>query len=257
MLTPFKTLLLAVTLAATGCQTGSKTNCSATKALEKGFLNGKRGASNQSTAVFAKCSKKKNLVQIYNQKYSEGLLFFCTHQRGFSQAEYGLPKESVCTYVEDYKKGHQDFLNKHCTTLKAKEDAKSLLKNDNSECLNIASYKKTYSFHLQKNCSYKRGQELGLAKKNIDMICNQIKNRKDFVLGYKKGLSLFYKKDNKVIKQEISKIKKQRESVKIKFARAKRKREIDKIQKYRIELNVLESKILNLEHQFEENKKRI
>jgi hypothetical protein len=242
------------------CSLGQRSACTEAVIISKGFEAGQKGALNQSSYLLSRCSQKKDFKKkstLYEANYKKGLSQFCSRQRGIEQAQYGLKKEAVCTNFKKYSEGHQYFLKTNCTVQKAKKDAKSLRVISNIECLKIPSYKKAYFLKLQKNCNYKKGAELGYLKKSTEDVCHGIKNRTTFLRGYKNGLKNHYRNNNLKITKKIKSLNKKRAQLKIKLASLKKSEDIKSLQEVRTRLNVVESNLLNLKHEFEKNLKRL
>lgn len=257
---PLKIIFLSLHLLITNCSLNQKSTCNEAFIKSKGFEAGQIGALNQSAHLFSKCSRKKDFkknLRIYDTNYKKGLNQFCSKQRGAEQAQYGLKKENVCADFKKYSDGHQDYLKKNCTVQQAKKDAKSLHAITNIECLKIQNYNKAYFSSLQRNCNYKKGAELGYLKKSTEDICHGIKNRSSFLRGYTKGLKNHYRNSNSKITKEIKVLNKKRAQLKAKLNSLKKSNNIKLLQETRSRLNVVESNILNLKHEFEKNLKRL
>jgi len=246
----FKIIFFILPLVLTSCSQLSKKECQKSRVEESAFKHGAEGASNRLHRIKKKCKKDSNLETIYNSAYKEGLIRFCSKNRGEEQASLGLEKEVACLISPAYKTGHLSKLDSICTVQKARIDARKLLNSDNRICLQISKYKKSYLYHLKKHCSYSKGYSIGLEQKEIDQNCKDSKNLKQFQQGHKAGLSKSYKNDNIKLQKVISKLKTQRKSLKAKKINLQ---DPKSVRQHKIELNVLESKLLDAEHQIEKN----
>lgn len=240
-----------------GCSLTKKQDCQKSSVQAFGLKDGQNGFSKRFDHIFVSCKDPSDLKSLYSFSYTKGLERFCTRARGEEQASLGLSKEAVCKNVAAYSSGYTDFLKKECNSKKAISDAAKLFNNDNRLCLTIPVYKKKYLQRLKRTCSFNRGKELGKNKKKIGQKCSDSKTSNLFKRGHRAGLSQVFKAENKKIRIKISKLKTKRKNLKKNLSLKLKAQDTQSIQKIRIELNVLESKILELEYKIETNKKQI
>jgi len=250
----FKILFYILPLVLVSCSQLSKEECQKSSVAQTAFENGAGGTVNRYYRLKRKCKKNDELESVYNKSYASGLLKFCTLERGIEQASLGLKKETSCLSSTKYTDGYLKELERFCNTSKAKTDARKLLNSDNRLCLLVPKYKRAYLNYLTKQCSYKKGYSIGLLKKDIDQNCKDAKNFSAFEKGYKNGLSRGYEIENRSLQKSVLKLQSKRTALQKKISRTDSP---EKNQKNRIDLNVLESKVLGLEHQIEKNKRFI
>jgi|GEM_PF-2718298 len=245
-----KIIFLILPLVVTSCSQLAKKECQKSRVQELAHKHGAEGASNRLNRIQKKCKKNSNLETIYNSAYKEGLISFCSKNRGEEQASLGLEKEVACLISPAYKAGHLSKLDSICTVQKARVDARKLLNSDNRICLQISKYKRSYLYHLKKHCSYSKGYSIGLEQKELNQNCKDSKNLKQFKAGHKDGLVKSYKQENKRLQKIIYSLKAQRKSLSLEKVDQEN---IKSVQEHKVRLNVLESKLLDAEHQIEQN----
>jgi len=250
----FKIIFYSAFVYLAGCSQLAEKSCMESKVELQAYKDGAAGLANRHHRLKKKCDGSAALKKRYDEAYKKGSLEFCSAKRGREQAGLGLRKERICLDAPKYNEGYLETLKTTCTKQKARNDAKKLLNSDNRLCLVIPNYKKMYLFHLQKSCSYKKGYSIGLSKRNIDKRCIDTQKAKSFQNGYAAGLSQSYKNDNLKAQKEIFKKNSIRKKLKNSLSKLKKPKEI---QLKKIELNVLESQILELEHFIERNKRFI
>jgi len=250
----FKILFYFLSLALISCSNISKVDCQKSSVAASALRDGSEGTANRFNRVKKKCSDKPGLESIYKESYNKGLLNFCSYARGEEQAHLGLEKEFACTISPKYKEGYLQKLESICDSQKAKVDARKLLNSDNRICLLVPKYKNSYIYHLKKQCSYKKGYSIGSLKKDIAQNCKDSPSFANFKKGYSAGLSNGYQLENNNLQKSIIKLQKKRKPLQLELAKSTKP---DEFQKKKIELNVLESKILEFEHQIEKNKRFI
>lgn len=251
---PLKILFHILPLVLISCSQLSKEECQKSRLEIQAAQNGAAGTANRYHRIEKKCKGNAQLKEAYKSFYTSGLLKFCSFQRGQEQASLGLEQESACSVSSAYKNGYFKELESICDVEKAKGDARKLLNSDNRLCLLVPKYNETYILQLKKQCSYKKGYSIGIVKKDVDQNCKDSTTLKDFKRGYAAGLSKAYQIENKNLHKEADKLQDQRKPLQIKI---EQKNSPEEVQKNKIDLNVLESKILELEHQIEKNKRFI
>ncbi len=104
-----KRLILTSTMilgafALTSCATISEDECLAGSWQEIGFRDGENGKSRSKLADYAKTCVKYNVTpdrQSYFEGYEQGLLRYCTYDKGFSNGEAGNSANAECQSVPD------------------------------------------------------------------------------------------------------------------------------------------------------------
>lgn len=96
-------LILGATSLAS-CATISEDECLAGSWEEIGFRDGERGKSRSKLADYAKTCVKYEIApdrQSYFKGFEQGLLRYCTYDKGFSTGEYGNQPNAECQTVPD------------------------------------------------------------------------------------------------------------------------------------------------------------
>jgi hypothetical protein len=250
----FKIIFYILPLVLISCSQLSKESCQKSSVEAKAKKDGSEGTANRYSRLKKKCGVSPDLESSYNRAYTNGLNNFCSYSRGEEQAELGLEKETTCLVSSKYEEGYLKKLESICDVQKARVDARKLLNSDNRICLLIPKYKNSYIYHLKKQCSYKKGFSIGLLKKGIDHNCKDSPSFPRFKKGHSAGLSEGYRIENQDLQKSVVKLQTDRKPLQLKLAQST---EPETVQKNKIKLNVLESKILELEHQIEKNKRFI
>ncbi len=245
-----------------GCTSKKKSLCGGKKPFSLGLKHGEQGASNLGSYFFKRCEKKHAVENSYNAGYMTGLHSFCSKKRGQSQAAYGLKQEEVCKNIDAYSSGYITELSLKCTPKKAFDDVRIHLVTTNPLCKKVPAYKKKYKAALRKYCSFKKGYQIGYAKKTTAGLCVDAPNLRYFLRGHHKGLRTVYSQENRRISKEIKKSIKARRLLKRRLNK-KLKEEPESLSlsketvDLKLDLNRLESKILSLQSTYETNKKTI
>lgn len=95
------------------CATISEDECLAGSWQEIGFRDGENGKSRSKLGNYAKTCVKYEVTPnrvSYFEGYAQGLLRFCTYDKGFNSGEYGNSANEECRSVPDngYFAGHED-----------------------------------------------------------------------------------------------------------------------------------------------------
>jgi hypothetical protein len=109
----FASALLIGAFSVSSCATISEEECIAGSWEEIGFRDGENGKSRSKLADYAKTCVKYNVAPdraTYFRGYEQGLLRYCTYDKGFSSGEYGNSSNAECQSVPDngYFAGYED-----------------------------------------------------------------------------------------------------------------------------------------------------
>lgn len=250
-----KLIFLLACLTGLSCQGKIKKACNDKQAQYLGLQHSSSGTSNQIDALNNRCQdKNENFKSLYTKAYQEGLNSFCTEARGQSQAQFGLEQETICKDSVLYEQGFQKELTFACTSQKAYLDVLENLNTTNPLCKSISSYKVRYFKELNKHCSFHKGRQIGYSKKSTLNLCVDSKRLPSFLRGHKRGLSDIHAQENRSISKKLWRKRKERRSLKKKLTKPlEGKEKID----LNLNLNRTESEILELQSQYEANKKFI
>ncbi|UCD82118.1 MAG: DUF2799 domain-containing protein [Desulfobacterales bacterium] len=110
--------LVAVMLMVAGCASVSKEDCLLTDWYEIGRMDGRQGKPRTAFQGRAKACLEHGISadrQAYYQGHDQGLLYYCTEQKGFELGQQGLAYNAVCplqlepNFRAGYNKGMQSF----------------------------------------------------------------------------------------------------------------------------------------------------
>jgi hypothetical protein len=96
-----------------GCASISQDQCLTGNWAERGYNDGLSGKSRNKLSSYAETCGKYSVLpdsEAYLNAYEEGLIGYCTYERGFSRGERGDSYNSVCTgeLAHDFRPGYDE-----------------------------------------------------------------------------------------------------------------------------------------------------
>lgn len=200
----FFILLPLLTLFLLGCTSKAKKECKSANWTFVGQIDGELGREDRSRYYSQKCSKYKVFVSTneYKDGFNEGLLKFCSFERGLNRSIKGLRPEVACTEQPQYGDGYESGLGEVCTKRKGKEDALSG-KKFSSFCIKKSDYQMGYSSGQLIFCSHQNGYRQGYEQKEVLDVCKGTDFYSNFSKGYNEGNLEFLKKENFKLESDI------------------------------------------------------
>ena len=112
--------VLAVVLFLTGCASVSEEDCLVTDWFEIGRMDGMQGKPRTAFQNRAKPCLEHGINadrQAYYRGHDEGLMFYCTEQRGFELGRQGLAYRSVCPIELEigFQSGYRNGIQLYCS----------------------------------------------------------------------------------------------------------------------------------------------
>lgn len=118
--------IIAIILIAAGCASVSKEDCLLTDWYEIGRMDGRQGKPRTVFQGRAKACLEHGISadrQAYYKGHDQGLMYYCTEQKGFELGQHGLAYNSVCPLQlePDFRSGYNKGMQSFCSEQKGFE----------------------------------------------------------------------------------------------------------------------------------------
>lgn len=181
-------VLLAVAMTLHGCASMSKDECLTADWRLIGFEDGANGQSSAEISEHRKACASHGVTPdraAYFEGHEEGLVTFCSYNRGLGDGSRGAAANGICPQEADYQAGYADGLKTFCSYDRGLSAGKSGA-GASALCPADSDYRTGYEDGLVSFCTYDTGYAEAISGRSYMRVCPP-ETEAEFLRGFDLG----------------------------------------------------------------------